>query len=290
MSIHRLEELHPRDLDSRLAQTPLLVFAVGTIEWHGHHLPLGLDGLKAQALARGVAQQTGAVLAPTSWWAADGVPFPYTLRLAADPITTLLSDALSQFAHMGFAAICLVNGHYGLANSRVVRAASLRCMEATGATVLPIADYEALTAVGNHGDHAGTWEASLLWAHRPDLIRLDAVAPDEPLEGVIGEDPRGGRASRELGERASALAVAAMSGALQRAPSEDAEVRDRYCAALLAGLDALDHIAELRARLPRDRVPPIPTPAWIAHLEALLDGRYDDARVHANRKCAVPTD
>jgi creatinine amidohydrolase len=175
------------------------------------------------------------VLAPTSCWAADGVPFPHTLRLAADPITTLLSDALSQFARMGFAAICLVNGHYGLANSRVVRAAALRCMEATGATVLPIADYEALTAVGNRGDHAGTWEASLLWAPRPDLIRLDAVAPNEPLEGVIGEDPRGGRASRELGESASALAVTAMSGALQRAPSEDAEVRRSLLRRALGG-------------------------------------------------------
>jgi hypothetical protein len=73
--------------------------------WSPRLPTLGLDGLKAQALARGDAQQTGAVLAPTSWWAADGVAFPYRLRLAADPITTLLSDALSQFARIGFTTI-----------------------------------------------------------------------------------------------------------------------------------------------------------------------------------------
>jgi creatinine amidohydrolase len=282
--MNHLAELHPRDLQRRLDQTPALVLPLGTIEWHGHHLPLGLDGLKAQALAERVAERTGAVLAPTAWWAADGVPFPFTLRLAKEPVERLLGDALVGFAGMGFATIAVVNGHYGLANSRAVRAAALRCMAETSATALAVADYEALTRLGARGDHAGTWEASLLWDARPELVRL---AGDEPLVGVIGEDPRAG-ASRELGACAGAEAGRRIAAALRRALAAGAEERDAYRAALTAGLGALDALAELRARLPREQVPPVGTPAWIAHLEALLDGRHAEAREHAERKRADP--
>jgi creatinine amidohydrolase len=279
-----LAELHPRDLQRRLADTPALVLPLGTIEWHGHHLPLGLDGLKAQALAERVAARTGAVLAPTAWWAADGVPFPFTLRLAKEPVERLLGDALIGFAGMGFAAIAVVNGHYGLANSRAVRAAALRCMAETPATVLAVADYEALTRLGARGDHAGTWEASLLWDAHPELVRLEG---DEPLVGVIGDDPRAG-ASRELGARAGAEAAERIATALRRALTAGQESRDAYRAALAAALGALDALAALRARIPRDQVPPVATPAWIAHLEALLDGRHADARAHAERKRVEP--
>ena len=81
--IHRLEELDPAGLEARLAATPALVLALGTIEWHSHHLPLGLDLLKAQAIAERAAERSGAVLAPPAWWAAAASPQPYTLRLPA---------------------------------------------------------------------------------------------------------------------------------------------------------------------------------------------------------------
>ena len=62
--IHRLEELDPAGLEARLAEKPALVLALGTIEWHSHHLPLGLDLLKAQAIAERTAERAEAVLAP----------------------------------------------------------------------------------------------------------------------------------------------------------------------------------------------------------------------------------
>src|SRR6476660_1263247 len=112
--IHRLEEIDPAGLEARLAEKAALVMALGTIEWHSHHLPLGLDLLKAQALARRTAERAGAVLAPPAWWAAGGVPQPYTLRLPAAVTEPVLTAVLEGFAGMGFRAILVVNGHYGL--------------------------------------------------------------------------------------------------------------------------------------------------------------------------------
>jgi len=71
----RLEELFPAELETYLTETPALLIPLGTIEWHGHHLPLGLDVLKADALADAAAEGCGAVVAPPIWLAAGGVPF-----------------------------------------------------------------------------------------------------------------------------------------------------------------------------------------------------------------------
>jgi creatinine amidohydrolase len=282
----RLAEQHPRDLEAALERCPALLLPLGTIEWHGHHLPLGLDGIKAEAIATEAARLSGAMLAPTSWFAADGVPRPFTLRLERAPVRELLTATLCQLAGMGFRAIVVVNGHYGLQNSLAVREAALSCMEQGAATVLPVAEYEVLLGLGSEADHAGIFETSLLEAIRPDLVRLAGHPADVPLDGVIGADPRGA-ASVALGERALAHTAARLTAALERA-LDPAFARDAYRAALQAGLDALAAIAELRARLPREQVPPPLTGSWRAYLQALDTGDFALARRHAEQKRADP--
>jgi creatinine amidohydrolase len=277
--IHRLEELDPAALEERLAEKPALVLALGTIEWHSHHLPLGLDLLKAQAIAERAADQAGAVLAPPAWWAAGGVSQPHTLRLPAAVTEPVLAAVLHGFAGMGFRAIAVVNGHYGLENSVAVRRAALAVTEAT---VLPLADYELLTDLGATGDHAGIFETSLLMPVRPELVHLEQQGN---LPGVIGDDPRG-RASAELGERGLALAAERVALALDRALTEP---RDPYAEALEAATAALERLWHLRENLGRDRVPPVRTPAWLRHLEAFRDGDWDRARAAAEAKRADPS-
>lgn len=276
--IHRLEELDPAGLEERLAEKPALVLALGTLEWHSHHLPLGLDLLKAAAVAERTAERAEAVLAPPAWWAAGGVAFPYTLRLPADVTEPPLAAVLDGFAEMGFRAMCLVNGHYGLENSIAVRRAALACRSAT---VLPFADYELLTDLGAAGDHAGVFETSLLWAVRPDLVHLDVFGE---LPGVTGDDPRG-RASPELGERALEVASTRAAAALERSLVEP---RDGCVAATAAGLAALERLWDLRQELPREEVPPVQTPAWIAHVERFREGDWAGAIAAAERKAADP--
>ena len=276
--IHRLEELDPAGIEARLAARPSLVLALGTIEWHSHHLPLGLDLLKAAAIAERTAEKSGAVLAPPAWWAAGGVAFPYTLRLPAELTEPVLAAVLAGLAGMGFRAICVLNGHYGLENSIAVRRAALACEEAT---VVPFADYELLTDLGATGDHGGVWETSLLMPGRPDLVHLDVAGE---LAGVIGDDPRG-RASRELGEQGLELASTRAAAALDRALTEPREV---YATALQAGINALERLWELRRELPREQVPPVQTPAWLRHVERFRDGDWPAARAAAEEKAADP--
>ncbi len=250
--------------------------ALGTIEWHSHHLPLGLDLLKAEAIAERTASRAEAVLAPPAWWAAGGVPFPYTLRLPAAVTEPVLAAVLEGLAEMGFRAILVLNGHYGLENSIAVRRAALAC---EGAVVVPFADYELLTDLGAAGDHAGLWETSLLLPVRPDLVHLGGG----DLPGVIGAGPE--RATAELGEQGLELAADRAARALERAL---AEPREPFAAALAAGLAALERLWELRRELPREQVPPVQTPSWLRHLEAFRNGDWTAARVAADAKRADP--
>jgi creatinine amidohydrolase len=274
--MNRLEELFPAELEVRLAETPALFVPIGTIEWHGHHLPLGLDVLKARAVAEAAAERCGGTVAPSTWLAAGGVPFPHTLKLAGSLVERLLTEVVVQLAEDGFRVVALVNGHYGLENTLVTKRAAADTMRRTDATVLAVADYELLIEEGARGDHAGEWEAALLFAVRPDLVRLDDAGD---LPGVVGADPR--TATEEQGRKGLAAAGELLSAAVERALAED---RAAYVEALNAGIRALEALWDLRQRLPRDEVPPVQTDAWLDHCRALHGGRYDEARDAAERK------
>jgi hypothetical protein len=99
---------------------------------------------------------------------------------------------------------------------------------------------------------------------------------------VIGADPRS--ASGDDGAAGVALAAGTIAAALARALASAPGERERYRAALAASLGALDRLAELRATLPRDQVPPPLTPAWRAHLEAMNGGDWERARAAAEAK------
>lgn len=285
--VYCLEELRPDELEERLRDFPALVLPIGTIEWHSHHLPLGLDGLKAQAVATKIAERSSAVLGPVSWWAAGGVPYPYTLRLSIGMIQSMLTEICIEFASMGFRALVLTNGHYGLDNSLAVRRAALACMRRTTTSILPVADYELLLDMGATGDHAGIWETSLLWGTRPDLVRMDAGELPAELPGVIGVDPRG-RASPDLGTQGISHIGETVAQSLNRCLEHSPVEREELITAVDASIKALETIAELRKKLPRSQVPPVLTPSWERHLRSFHEGRYEDAAKHAEDKRLDP--
>lgn len=283
MAAIRLSDLRPDELERQLERRPALILPTGTIEWHSHHLPLGLDGLKADALAATAAERSDAILGPLSWWAAGGVPFPYTLRLPTEMVAELFGEVLIQFARFGFRTIVVLNGHYGLDNTIAVRRAAVVCMQATGAAVFPVAEYELLLDLGASGDHAGVWETSLLWAERPDLVHLDELDPDTPLPGVIGQDPRG-VASVALGREGIESVARGIAAIVERGSAHQAADNEKLLTAVDTGLQALHRLAALRAARGKSDAPPVATPAWLEHVRALHAGRYAEAADAAQRK------
>jgi creatinine amidohydrolase len=275
----RYAELLPQTMEAILAHQPIAYVPSGTLEWHSYHLPLGLDGLVAEAICERVAQRVGGVVLPSTYWAIGGVPFPYTLRIEPPVVETLFVSVFEQIAQAGFACAIVVAGHYGLDHYTALKRAALRVMGRSGLAVHALADFELAADLGwQAGDHAGAIETSLLWAVRPDLVDLARAPTEGPLDGVIGEDPRAG-ASAARGEQLLAALVDRMGRLASRL------VRDRgpalqnaLAAALAAQVEVLETIQRDRATLPRPLVRNLFSPPYARCLSFLCQGDYAAAR------------
>lgn len=210
----RYYELRPAELDAIRSRAPAVYLPWGALEWHGPHLPLGLDGVVAEAVASGAIRRTGGVLMPTTWWPTGAVPHRDSLSAPAASLSALLDSLFAQVAAAGWRVAVMVSGHSGHAHELAMIEAAERAMRESGLLALAMPPLglvdEAML------DHAALWETSLALALRPDLVRMDTLGR-EPLRvessGVIGRDPRN-TASASLGASALSLAVERLSKAV----------------------------------------------------------------------------
>lgn len=208
--------LRPDELAAIRAAVPVAYLPWGALEWHGPHLPFGLDGMIAEAVARRVVERTGGVLLPTTWWPITALPHPDSLSVRSSTLRDLWDDVFTGLAHAGWRLVVVISGHYAQGHELVLMAAAEAAMKQHTMLVLalpPLAlvDEEML-------DHAALWETSQLLALNPGLVDLDALG-SEPLtparSAVLGRDPRG-TASASLGERSLNLAVERISNAVEQ--------------------------------------------------------------------------
>ncbi|MDX1993062.1 MAG: creatininase family protein [bacterium] len=284
MTAYRFEHLFPAELEARIAAQPVVVLSFGTLEWHSHHLPLGLDGLVASAVGERIADRLDAVLVPVSYWAAGGVPYPYTLKLPISVIEPLLTSVFEQLSEMGFRVIVAFTGHFGIEQTLTLKRAAYSVMSRSPVTILPVTSYD-LISEHYTGDHAGIGETSLMAALQPDLVRLDAVPASTPLDGVLGADPRE-IASAEKGAamltQITAVAEVTVTRLLHQSPVERARYHE-VCGLLVR---VLAKTFEQRQQLPKALVPSITTPAYLRSLQALYSGQYEQAKQAAEAKLA----
>lgn len=228
----RVTHLHPRELRERRAQLAVAWLPLGTIEWHGRHLPLGFDGVKAEALCIKAASEIGGVVFPPQYYAdhrgvileslyAPGVfTFPPTfdhrvevcaeLGVSVEGVTANARrdhDRAGGRAHVdilertywmirayGFTRVVAVAGHYPNVSPAAVAAERFHAAQSSCRV---ISGTEADLGTPG-GDHAGAYETAQLAYLLPGLVhldRLDGDRGDEPL-GIMGEHPALGTAER----------------------------------------------------------------------------------------------
>ncbi|MFD2091188.1 mycofactocin biosynthesis peptidyl-dipeptidase MftE [Blastococcus deserti] len=190
-----------------IPEAPLLVVPLGSVEQHGHHLPLGTDTSVACAVAETAAGALdGALLAPALAYGASGEHegFPGTISLGTEALTGLLVE-YGRSAGRWAGRILVVNGHGG--NLDALRAAvPLLRSEGRDVAWFPC-------GVAGGDAHAGRTETSLMLHVEPDGVREDravagataplgALLPRLRAEGVRGVSPTG-----VLGDPAGASAA-----------------------------------------------------------------------------------
>jgi creatinine amidohydrolase len=196
------ERMAPDDLERVLDTTPVAYVPMGTLEFHGWHLPLGFDALKAHAVCKRVAARTGgAVLPPTYFGFAGGhKEYAGTIMSEEDLVLGNLHRTLDRLIAIGFRVIVVLTGHYPNEQMNAVSALADEITAANpGVRVMGLAEPQAYPGEFR-GDHAAKWETSLGLYLFPELVHMEEMGKHaDPLYGIYGEDPRR-TASSKLGQ------------------------------------------------------------------------------------------
>jgi creatinine amidohydrolase len=202
----RYIESTPETLSKGLAIQPW-----GALEWHGSHLPLGLDGLVAEYFANELGDRLKATVFPVQWWAMTTLPHPDSLQLSTGTFRLVVDETLAAFFAAGYERIALITGHYAQGHMVELYQAALR---APG----PVWVGTPLEPLGEPGllDHAAKVEASQLLAIRPELVGDLNLEPGKST-AILGESPRD--ASAELGRELLSRAEGAWEEWLASEPS-----------------------------------------------------------------------
>jgi mycofactocin precursor peptide peptidase len=154
-------------------EAPLLVVPLGSLEQHGHHLPLGTDTSVACAVSEAAAGSLdGALLAPALPYGASGEHegFPGTISLGTEALTGLLVE-YGRSAGRWAGRVLVVNGHGG--NLDALRSAvPLLRREGRDVAWFPC-------GVPGGDAHAGRTETSLMLHVEPSGVRADRAVPGE---------------------------------------------------------------------------------------------------------------
>lgn len=180
--------------DIAAADGSVLVVPVGSIEQHGHHLPVATDTILVDAVVHGGSEQVEDVpvlVTPPVWsgFSPHHLPFGGTLSLDFAHLQAVLEDVARTGIENGFDAICFVNGHGGnasLIDAVVSTVGATTDAEVLGTTYFTLAtdEVEGIRDSETGGmAHGGEYETSLMLHLRPDL-----VADTELRDGTVWDE------------------------------------------------------------------------------------------------------
>lgn len=207
----QIQFMRPAQLEAAARQFPVVYIPFGLIEWHGRHLPLGNDALKAHAILVKCAEQLGGVVYPPIWFH-ESFNRDYTV-----PVFTELFEKLKA---TGFRVIIGVSGHNVQGQIDMINQA-LEPVVSDG-TVTGIGLWEMSLSQGeeSNSDHAAKWETSNMMFLYPDLVDMSQLGKESfaldmsPPQGIGGLDPRE-HASAAVGERNVELCAEALGDKAQ---------------------------------------------------------------------------
>ena len=205
------EELRPDQYIQRINACPIAYLPLGTLEWHGLHLPLGADGLQSRGVMVKIAERVGGIVLPMLFLGPDNVLFDYNndywgmdywsfdegkpqqlegsaYKISAGLYSNILHAIMSNMKRSGFKAV-VGHGHgpstgqFAMHNEIFEKSYGIKCYT--------------LWELGLNGDegiqtdHAAFNETSIMLGLHPDLVDMSLFKDGETPVGVSGTDPRG---------------------------------------------------------------------------------------------------
>src|SRR5215212_1994730 len=184
-----LGEMTSPEVETFLKTRDTIIIPTGATEQHGPHGPLLTDVLIPTEIARRVAQQIGALVAPPINYALSypHVGFTGLVHIRIPTFMALVEDLCASFTASGFRRLIFLNGHYDNTYAIAYACANAAERMPKGVKAFPINYWDALTAEEiaefsglKNGLHANLAETSAVLAINPALVDMDAANAEFP--------------------------------------------------------------------------------------------------------------
>ncbi len=224
------KELTPQEFRERMKKAPVAYLPLGTLEWHGEHMPLGTDSIQPEGLFPLIAEKVGGIVFPTlflgpdrkdvidgkTYYGMDAIgqtrtdeKLKYDLQVLAgscywveeEIFENIFRSILAQMQRVGF-KVLVAHGHgpstmfFINHSEEFYKDFGIKCIHCW-------AFYDDQNIDQQYDDfqtgHGGVNETSTIMALRPDLVHLERIK-DIKLPVGVSDDP-GNVASAEIGNR-----------------------------------------------------------------------------------------
>jgi len=217
------ERLTPDAFLRAVEHAPIAYLPLGTLEYHGPHLPVGSDMLQPLGLYGELARRVGGVVLPSLSAGPDerttvggkdmyGMDFEFlTPRETPRQLpgsaywvedSTFLQYAEGVIRQLSRAGLKIIVGHGHGPSTDFFRGRTAAWETRYDIKLLTFQGILSDKELGFMVDHAGANETSIMLATNPELVHMENL-PKDPAEwprGIMGEDPRT-HASAEFGTK-----------------------------------------------------------------------------------------
>ncbi len=208
----RYEELCPAEFLERVKETPVAYLPLGTLEWHGPHMPLGADGIQSEELFLRVAEEAGGIVLPKlflgpdrfyhdpqkEWYGMDIctgdslTPYPpqqlpgSAYWVPDEQYREMILRIGRNLSRAGF-RVLIAHGHgpsiwqFTALKERLLEECGLVCATAFDFVEDPRLRYQ--------NDHAAANETSIVMAVRPELVRMEHLRDPADQVAMAGVSP-----------------------------------------------------------------------------------------------------
>lgn len=203
----KYEEMLPHEFEEALQLFPVAYVPVGSLEWHGRHMALGNDCLKAYGILLQTAEKFGGVVVPPTYWGhmkTYGKPCSHP-GIPSETVDELFIAIFKGLVETGFKVVIGVTGHDVDEQLLSLQKAADSITTAHSSVGFAMKEGDLYDLDDEKMDHAGYWETSILIYLRPELVDMLYIKHEDlttreghDAAGILGRDPRTD-ATRELG-------------------------------------------------------------------------------------------
>ncbi|WP_066378919.1 creatininase family protein [Anabaena sp. CA = ATCC 33047] len=184
-----------QEVEEYLQTSPGIILPIGSTEQHGPTGLIGTDAICAEAIARGVGEETKAIVAPTInvGMALHHTAFPGTISLRPSTLIQVIRDYITSLTKVGFTKFYFINGHGGniatlkaafsetyahLEDLQIANAAKVKCHIANWFMCSSVYKLAKELYSEQEGSHATPSEVALTQYIYPEAIKQAPLSPE----------------------------------------------------------------------------------------------------------------